>query len=215
LARVRRGRLRRKGTVSLAPVAPTARPRAARGIAPGMGVGMRKSPERAGQDRGCWGGVDGFWWGGRPPFQGSGWCVWRRPRASPWAALVCPVGAWCRCGASSWSGWWPQPRCGWVRVGRGPRVGLVPRPTRGLGDATPLALAGQEPDDAKPPPSTPASAVEASPTGILAGGLGWGGSGVPWQSWGGRPGEGSNSAASSDGNTVLLGLLEILAEVFL
>jgi hypothetical protein len=46
-------------------------------------------------------------------------------------------------------------------VGRGPRVGLVPRPTLGLRVSTPLALAGQEPDDAKLPPCTPACAGES------------------------------------------------------
>jgi hypothetical protein len=50
--------------VSLAPAAPSGRPKAARGIAPGMGVGMRESPERAGQDRGCSGGVCGCWFVG-------------------------------------------------------------------------------------------------------------------------------------------------------
>jgi hypothetical protein len=34
----------------------------------------------------------------------------------------------------------PQPRCGWVNLGLGPRVGLVPRPTLGSVGMTPLAL---------------------------------------------------------------------------
>ena len=63
-------------------------------------------------------------------------------------------------GASSWTGWWPQPRCGWFpRLERPqgcPRSSANP----GLGGSTPLALTAQEPKDAKPP--TPTSAIPTS-----------------------------------------------------
>ena len=84
------------------------------------------SAARAAQDRG------GVW--GRPPFQGSGRCRARRPRALPLAALVCPVGAWRRSGALrvGLGGGHNRDAVGY-RVWIEPRVGLVPRPTLGSG----------------------------------------------------------------------------------
>ena len=79
----------------------------------------------------------------------------------------------------------------------------------GLGVSTPLALAGQEPDDAKPPPSTPASAGDSHRRLAFWRQVWCGVAGACHgnREGGCRLGEGSRRVASSDGSSVLLCLL--------